>query len=103
MNLHRMMLDESSIAISSERFVRVFSGKLPRYFITKRVMPLCAVWDLAVIAGSRVFLQGRKTPIEIRDSFCPFVRAIATRPVLGMLLGSGLTHLEPCHIPFNGC
>lgn len=39
MKLHRMMLDESSITISSERLVRVFSGKLPRYFITKHVMP----------------------------------------------------------------
>jgi hypothetical protein len=37
-----MMLDESSIAISSERFVREFSGKLPRYFITEHVMPLSA-------------------------------------------------------------
>jgi hypothetical protein len=51
-----MMLDESSATISSERFVRVFSGKVPRYFITRHVMPLCAAWDFAVIASSRVFL-----------------------------------------------
>jgi hypothetical protein len=29
---------------------------MPRYFITRHVMPLCAAWDFAVIAGSRVFL-----------------------------------------------
>ncbi len=77
MKLHRMMLDESSITISSERFVRVFSGKLPRYFITEHVMPLCAVWEIAVIAGFGYFWQCRKTPIEIRDSFSTFLRAIA--------------------------
>jgi hypothetical protein len=90
MQLHRMMLDESSITISSERFVRVFSGKLPRYFITKHVMPLCTVWEIAVIAGFRVFLAMPETPIEIRDSFSTFLRAIAARHVLGRLLDSSL-------------